>query len=131
MARHIRGNYYEDNYVKHGCGDCRKTFIVGEAMSGGAVLACPYCRSEALAMTALADEECSENMDMGCLGIYFHRYTDGNLMLITEAEFGKAMRKYKQELNNGALPIADTCDIIAKFCAKRDGRTLQIKNAYL
>lgn len=118
MAREIRYGYYEDNYVKYDCDTCKKSFIVGETLAEGINLACPYCRSDNVEPISMADEGNTEDMDMGCLGITFHRDKDGSLMLITDREFTQAMKNVGKTLDSDRIRL-----VIEKFCARRDGRT--------
>ena len=73
MARNIHGNYYEDTYHKYECRGCRRCFIVGEVLSEGMKLACPYCGSSSIEWVAASSDETAEEIDMGCLGLYFSR----------------------------------------------------------
>ena len=118
MARKIRGNYYEDNYNKHECQGCKRCFIVGEALSENMKLSCPYCQSPNIEFTAASTEETAEDMDMGCLGIYFNRYQDGGLMLYTEHEFAQAIESGGE---NG-IPLGSVHKIVTGYCMQRDGR---------
>lgn len=113
MPRKIREGYYEDNYLKYECHACRKSFIVGETLSGGVPPACPYCVAREAEQVAGADEDCTGDMDMGCLGIYFGRYGDGSLMLYTEKEFAQSLA---EGVEKGLCPL----DAVKLFCSKRD-----------
>lgn len=120
MARRIHSNYFEDSYYKHECQDCKRCFIVGEVLSKNMNLACPYCQSPDVIMTAASTEETAEDMDMGCLGIYFSRYDDGSLMLYTEREFAAAMGR---SLESGSgIPLKSVHRIIIDYCMQRDSK---------
>ena len=116
MGRPIRDSYYEDNYIKYECQSCKRCFILGETLSDGMNLTCPYCKSPEIESVAAATEESTEDMDLGCLGIYYSLYNDGSLMLYTEHEFAQALA------NNGGTALDTVTDSIKRYCAKRDGR---------
>ena len=65
MGRNIHSSYYEDNYNKYECQPCKRCFIVGETLSEGMNLSCPYCQSPEIESVAAATEESTEDMDMG------------------------------------------------------------------
>lgn len=119
MARNIHSNYYEDTYCKHECQDCKRCFIVGEALSENRKLICPYCSFPHIELTAASTEETDE--DMGCLGIYFSRYDDGGLMLYTEREFAAAMGRTLEGGGSG-IPLGSVHSIIKDYCTQRDGQ---------
>lgn len=121
MARKIHSNYYEDTYCRHECQNCKKSFIVGEVLSENMKLACPYCGSQYVIMIAASAEESAEDMDMGCLGIYFSRYDDGSLMLYTEHEFADAMG-HSLENGKSGIPLGTIYNIITDYCKQRDNR---------
>jgi len=121
MARNIHGNYYEDTYLKQECQSCKKCFIVGEVLSGKRKLLCPYCGSSEVISTAASSDETAEDMDMGCLGIYFSRYDDGGLMLYTEREFAAAMGRSLDSGGDG-IPLSSVHEIITDYCTQRDSR---------
>ena len=121
MARNIHGNYYEDTYHKYECRGCRRCFIVGEVLSEGMKLACPYCGSSSIEWVAASSDETAEEMDMGCLGLNFSRYHDGALMLYTESEFAAAMRR-AVESGGGGIPLATVHEHITNYCVQRDCR---------
>lgn len=122
MARNIHSTYYEDNYVKYECHDCKRKFIVGERLSEGKSLTCPYCQSSEIESTAIADETNTEEMQMGCAGIYFHTYADGTLMLYTEKEFVRAMNAAFFDKGIKSVPLGGHHSILKEFCEKRDNR---------
>ena len=122
MARNIHGNYYEDNYYKQECQSCKKCFIVGEVLSENVALACPYCQSPCVEFIAASSNETTEDMDMGCTGIYFSRYDDGGLMLYTEREFAAAMKNTLDGGGAGGIPLDSVHRIITDYCTQRDGR---------
>lgn len=72
MAIHIHTNYYQDNLEKINCFDCDRSFIVGEDLSRDIDISCPYCKSENVQIEAYTDEERLQDMQMGCLGIYYY-----------------------------------------------------------
>ena len=119
MSKHIHSNYFEDKYVKYECESCIRTFIVGEDLSRGMNLSCPYCGSKGLAETAASSDDSAE--DMGCLGIYYHRYDDGRLMLYTEQEFADALMNALKLAGNEEIPLSAACEIITAYCSGRDG----------
>lgn len=123
MPRNIHGNYYEDTYVKHECQSCKRSFIVGEALSENMTLVCPYCQSPNIEMAAASTEESAEDMDMGCLGIYFNTYDDGKLMLYTEHEFAQALRGAMENSGQDGVPLAAVAGIMSDYCKKRDDRS--------
>jgi DNA-directed RNA polymerase subunit RPC12/RpoP len=125
MARHIHSGYYEDTYCKHECRDCKRSFIVGETLSENWELICPYCHSSDIVMVAQTVDELVEDMDMGCLGIYFSRYGDGALMLYTEREFAEGMRRFLANGGGYAVPLRTVHEVITDYCAKRDGREVR------
>lgn len=122
MARKIHGGYHEDAYHKYECQACKRCFIVGETLSKDMRLACPYCRSEDISLTAASADEAEDAMDMGCLGIYFTLYDDGGLMLYTEDEFAQALKGSLEGRGEGGIPLAAAGGVIGDYCAKRDGR---------
>jgi len=122
MARNIHGSYFEDTYVKYECHSCKRSFIVGEALSENMKLACPYCACPGIEMTAASADETAEDMDMGCLGIYFNRYDDGQLMLYTEREFARALNNSLKSGGGDGVPLNAVCEIMRAYCAERDGR---------
>jgi len=122
MARRIHSNYYEDIYQKHQCQTCKRAFITGEKLSENMDLTCPYCGSRDIQLTAASTEETAEEMDMGCLGIYFYLYSDGQLMLHTENEFAQALAGALKNGEEGGIPLGAVGGIITAFCAERDGR---------
>ncbi|KGK88020.1 hypothetical protein [Clostridium sp. HMP27] len=73
MAKHIHTTYYEDNYVRYNCYECDKSFIIGEELSKGCSIRCPYCGSDEVDWEAMTDDDRIEELDMGCLGIYFDK----------------------------------------------------------
>ena len=122
VARNIHSNYYEDNYCKHECRDCRRCFIVGEVLSEGMKLACPYCGSSGIEMIVVSADDTLADMDMGCLGLYFSRYEDGALMLHTESEFADAMRRAAENSGGSGIPLVTVYEHITNYCAQRDCR---------
>lgn len=72
MSINIHSNYYQDNLEKIDCLDCDRSFIVGEYLSEGIDISFPYCKSVNVQIEAYSDEEKLENMQMGCLGIYYY-----------------------------------------------------------
>jgi len=122
MARNIHSNYYEDTYLKQECQDCKRCFIVGEVLSENRKLVCPYCASPYIERTAASTDETAEDMEMGCLGIYFSRYDDGGLMLYTEHEFAAAMRCSLDSGGGNGIPLGSVHKIITDYCTQRDGR---------
>lgn len=125
MPRNIHYGYYEDNYIKHECQSCKRCFIVGEVLSENMNLTCPYCQSSNIEITAAATEENTEDMDMGCAGIYFNRYDDGTLMLYTEHEFERALNNSLEHGGCNGIPMGAASDIIRDYCAERDGRNIK------
>jgi DNA-directed RNA polymerase subunit RPC12/RpoP len=121
MGRLIHSNYYEDAYTKYECQSCKRCFIVGETLSRGMIFVCPYCRSACVEVVAAASEENSEDMDMGCLGLYYNLYGDGSLMLYTEREFSAALTQAAANAG-GALPLTEIMECVNHYCAMRDGR---------
>jgi len=122
MTRNIHSNYFEDTYCKHECQGCKRCFIVGEVLSVNMNLACPYCGCRDIILTAASTEESAEDMDMGCLGIYFSRYDDGKLMLYTEREFASAMRRSLESGGGNGIPLGSVHEIIIDYCMQRDGQ---------
>lgn len=122
MARNIHSNYYEDTYCKHECQDCKRCFIVGEVLSENMKLICPYCGCRNVILTAASTKEATEDMDMGCLGIYFSRYDDGSLMLYTEREFAAAMKHSLESGGGNGIPLRSVHKIITDYCRQRDSR---------
>gem|GEM_PF-2520872 len=120
MARNIRGNYFEDTYCKYGCQNCKRCFIVGEVLSENMNLVCPYCGSSGISWTAKSADDTVEDMDMGCLGIYFSRYDDGSLMLYTEREFAAAMKQALEISGGKGIPLRSVREVITKYCTQRD-----------
>jgi len=118
MGRNIHSNYYEDMYVKYGCQTCKRCFIVGEKLSDNMRLTCPYCQSLEVEMLASSTEESADEMDMGCLGIYYNLYSDGSLMLYTEREFAAALTLYADK----EIPLRCVTDCVKQYCIDRDGR---------
>jgi len=112
MAWNIHGNYHEDNYNKYECQICKRCFIVGEKLSEGASLTCPYCRSSHIEMVAASSDDSVEDMDLGCLGIYYHLYENGQLMLFTEQEFARAMKQVLARAETGGIPLSDVNKVI-------------------
>jgi len=98
---------------------------VGEVLSEKMNLTCPYCRSPDIEITAAATEENTEDMDMGCAGIYFNRYDDGTLMLYTEHEFARALNNSLNRGGGSGIPLGAASDIIRNYCAERDGRNIK------
>lgn len=77
MAKHYHSDFYQDNLKKIYCKNCFKEFIVGEELSVHTKkLTCPYCQSDNVGIEAISDDESTENLGMGCLGLYFHRKND-------------------------------------------------------
>lgn len=72
MAINIHTNYYQDNLQNMTCLDCGKNFIVGENISKDIEISCPYCKTYSVCINAYSDEEKLEDMQMGCLGIYYY-----------------------------------------------------------
>jgi len=64
-------------------------------------------------------------MDMGCLGLYFHRYDDGTLMLYTEHEFAQALNNSLGHSNGNGIPLVAVSVIIRDYCAERDGLNIK------
>lgn len=122
MARNIHSNYYEDTYLKQECQDCKRCFIVGEVLSENMKLVCPYCASHSIEPTAASTDETAEDMDMGCLGIYFSRHDDGGLMLYTEREFAAAMRRSLDSGGADGITLGSVHEIITNYCTQRDSR---------
>jgi DNA-directed RNA polymerase subunit RPC12/RpoP len=120
MARNIHSSYYEDSYCKQECSDCKRSFIVGEALSENMKLACPYCGSSRVTTVAASAEDATE--DMGCLGLYFNRYGDGTLMLYTEREFADAVTSYLEKHDGKPFLLGMIHAIITEYCSRRDGR---------
>ncbi len=116
MARKVNANHYEDNYLNYECQSCKRKFIVGETLSKGVKLTCPYCQSPNLELISCLNEEDTEELDLGCFGIYFDCYRDGSLMLYTEREFGEAL---ENAIKHGAS--GNMLQIIESHCAMRDG----------
>ena len=54
---------------------------------------------------------------MGCLGLYYHLYDDGSLMLYTEREFNEALADY-----GSSTPVPEALECVVRYCAKRDSR---------
>lgn len=73
MAINIHTNYYQDNLQNMTCLDCGKNFIVGENISNDIEISCPYCQTYSVCINAYSDEEKLEDMQMGCLGIYYYK----------------------------------------------------------
>lgn len=71
MSLNIHTNYYQDNLQSMTCLDCEKSFIVGEHISKEIEISCPYCQTYSVCINAYSDEEKLEDMQMGCLGIYY------------------------------------------------------------
>ena len=115
MGNNIRGNYYEDTYIKYECQSCKRCFIVGEKISEGMHIACSYCQSFNIKTVAFCTE--TEDMDMGCLGLYYHLDDDGSLMLSSEREFIEALSGY-----GFAIPATGIANCIKQDYAKRDAR---------
>ncbi len=119
MAR----NRFEDTYIKYECHSCKRCFIVGERLSEHMSLACPYCKSSLIEDVAASGAEPDEDMDLGCLGLYYSLYADGSLMLYTEAEITAALAHCVDGSDSG-IPLANVVDCITRYCAERDGRKL-------
>ena len=123
MARNIHSNYFEDTYCKHECQDCKRCFIVGEVLSDNMKLVCPYCgASSGIIWIAASADDTVEDMDMGCLGIYFSRYDDGSLMLYTAREFAAALNRSLESGSENGIPLGAAHKIITDYCTQRDGR---------
>ena len=73
MSLNIHTNYYQDNLENITCSDCDRNFIVGEDLSRDIDISCPYCKSDNVQINAYSDEEKLEDMQMGCLGIYYYK----------------------------------------------------------
>lgn len=56
-------------------------------------LKCPYCQSESIESISQSTDDSLEDLDLGCLGLYFHLYPDGELKLYTERDFFEAFKK--------------------------------------
>jgi DNA-directed RNA polymerase subunit RPC12/RpoP len=123
MSRKIHGEYYEDDYIKHECQSCRRSFVLGGTLSQGQDLSCPYCGGKRIKAVAAADAETSADMDLGCLGIYYSLYDDGTLMLYTEREFAKALADSLTKDYKHGIPLGNVMDCVTRYCANRDGRT--------
>jgi len=113
---------YEDVYAKFDCQECKRKFIVGETMSEGRDISCPYCRSQnIISVTNSGDRD----MNMGCMAISYHKYPDGSLMLYTEKELYDAEKK---EPNIIPLPLSCISgywyEIMLKYCAERDKKSI-------
>jgi len=130
MPRNIHNNYYEDTYVKHECQICRRSFIVGERLSEGMELSCPYCRSSKIEAISAANEDKLEDMDMGCLGIYYHIYKNENLMLYTQNEFSLAMKEFFERTGLKEIALGGHRKILNDFCMKRDNVKPEKSDAY-
>jgi len=118
MSRKGNSRHYEDIYVKHECQSCKRCFIVGEKLSEDMLLLCPYCQSPNIEVVAASTQESLENMDMGCLGLYYSLYDDGSLMLYTEHEFAATLKE-RRDASTDSIAI----DCISKYCDKRDSRS--------
>lgn len=74
MAKNIHTNYYEDNLERRHCYNCFKDFIVGEELATTVnEIYCPYCGQTENSWSSRTDEDNLEEMQLGCLGIYFHK----------------------------------------------------------
>jgi mRNA interferase MazF len=98
---------------------------VGEVLSENMNLACPYCSSSDILCIAASAEDMAEDMDMGCLGIYFSRYDDGNLMLYTEREFATAMTRSLESGGGNGIPLGSVREIITDYCTQRDAKSMR------
>ncbi len=123
MGRIIRGVYYEDDYVKHECQACRRSFIVGAMLSKDRDLSCPYCGTRKLEIVAAATADATEYMDMGCMELYYSLYDDGSLTLYTEREFAAAMTDAMKKDYKHGVPMGAVLDCVTKYCEFRDGRS--------
>jgi len=95
---------------------------VGGVLSENRELSCPYCQSHSIESIAASTDDTAEDMDMGCLGIYFSRYDDGGLMLYTEHEFAAAMKTLLDSGGAGGIPLRSVHEIITDYCTQRDSQ---------
>jgi hypothetical protein len=72
VASPYNPNFIIDNLERCMCFDCYKSFIVGEDLSEGIKLSCPYCKSENVERVACTTDD--RPVDLGCVGI---TYTKG------------------------------------------------------
>lgn len=118
MARNIHSNYFEDKYMRHECQYCRKSFIVGKRLSENTKLSCPYCKSANI--ETIAETNNGDDAELGCVGLYFHTYSDGSLMLYTENEFSLALRNYFNNTGLSEIPLGEHNKILKDYCEKRN-----------
>jgi|GEM_PF-3527592 len=71
MAYKWNEDLIEDCYDNHVCNNCNKAFIVGEELSKGCELSCPYCKSSNIELHSGMDAEWIEDTGgLCCGGIY-------------------------------------------------------------
>ena len=63
--------FYQDGLKKYECIWCRKEFIIGTESSRDIELVCPYCGLGNPNLISYTDNERLEELELGCLGIYF------------------------------------------------------------
>ena len=109
---------HEDVYVKYDCQECKRQFIVGNTLSGGMNLTCPYCgSSEIMDITNSGDRD----MEMGCMGIYYYKYPNGSLMLYTSKELCNNING-KTRKQTGY--VNDWDKMMQTYCAERDKKSI-------
>jgi|LGOV01.1.fsa_nt_gb DNA-directed RNA polymerase subunit RPC12/RpoP len=100
----IEGNqYHQDNLIKFRCYHCGNEFIIGEFLSKDTKkITCPFCGcSESVEWVSKYNEEELEELELGEVGIYYYKDSDGHVIKDPFFEIEKEMfeiRKNRKEV---------------------------------